>query len=288
LNSGEARLWYTATSEPVSAPLRHAAEVRAVAFAPDGKTLATGSKDGVARLWEVATGNQLGVPMQHQGPVRVVAFNPNGKTVVTASDDGTARLWEATTGKPIGMPLQHRSPVQVVVFSPDGKTLLTCSGTTARLWDAANGKPLAIAALEHQGTVLCAAFRPDGKILATGPTLRGLLGTAPYMRDGSESTLESVINFYNKGGNANEFLDAKMRDLDREKAFEVSRIGKTSFDGPAPKLFGKDQRPIIPRRLGLTASEKQDLVLFLKALQGDPVDAIVSDAEKLIQSAAKR
>jgi cytochrome c peroxidase len=120
------------------------------------------------------------------------------------------------------------------------------------------------------------------------PTLRGLLGTAPYMHDGSEPTLESVINFYNKGGNANEFLDAKMRDLDREKAFEVSRIQRTPFEGPASNLFGSDQRPLIPRRLGLTASEKQDLVLFVKALEGDPVDPIVSDVKKLIQSAAKR
>jgi cytochrome c peroxidase len=62
---------------------------------------------------------------------------------------------------------------------------------------------------------------------------------------------------------------------------------RTPFEGPASKLFGSDQRPIIPRRLGQTASEKQDLVLFLKALQGDPVDPIVSDAEKLIPSAAK-
>ncbi len=67
----------------------------------------------------------------------------------------------------------------------------------------------------HKNPELMGAFKT--------PTLRGLLGTAPYMRDGSEPTLESVINFYNKGGNANEFLDARMRDLDREKAFEVSR-----------------------------------------------------------------
>ena len=132
----------------------------------------------------------------------------------------------------------------------------------------------------HKNPELIGAFKT--------PTLRGLLGTAPFMHDGSEPTLESVINFYNKGGNANEFLDAKMRDLDREKAFEVSRIQRTPFEGPASNLFGSDQRPLIPRRLGLTASEKQDLVLFVKALEGDPVDPIVSDVKKLIQSAAKR
>jgi cytochrome c peroxidase len=130
----------------------------------------------------------------------------------------------------------------------------------------------------HKNPELMGAFKT--------PTLRGLLGTAPYMHDGSEPTLESVIDFYHKGGSANEFLDARMRDLDREKTFEVSRIQKTPFEDPDPKVFGKDQRPIIPRRLGLTGKEKQDLVLFLKALQGDPVDPIVADAQKLLSSAA--
>jgi cytochrome c peroxidase len=132
----------------------------------------------------------------------------------------------------------------------------------------------------HKNTELMGAFKT--------PTLRGLLGTAPYMHDGSETTLEDVIEFYQKGGNANEFLDAKMRDLDREKAFELTGSGKTTFERPAPNLFGKDHRPVFPWRLGLTGQEKQDLVLFLKALQGDPVDAIVSDAGQFPRSVTKR
>ena len=112
------------------------------------------------------------------------------------------------------------------------------------------------------------------------PTLRGLLNTAPYMHDGGEATLEAVVDFYDKGGQANEFLDPKMRNFEAEKAYELSRRNGTAYEGPEVKLFGKDRKPIVPLPLHLTRTEEADLVLFLRALQGDPVDPIVSDRRK--------
>jgi cytochrome c peroxidase len=112
------------------------------------------------------------------------------------------------------------------------------------------------------------------------PTLRGLLDTAPYMHDGSEATLEEVVDFYDRGGRANEFLDAKMRDYQAEKAYELSRRQKTSYAGPPAKLFGKNEKAIIPLKLNLSPEEKADLVLFMRALQGDPVDPLVADPGK--------
>jgi cytochrome c peroxidase len=96
------------------------------------------------------------------------------------------------------------------------------------------------------------------------------------MHDGSERTLEDVVNFYNKGGRANEFLDPLMRDLEAERDYEVARLQDASAALADVKLFGQYQRPIIPLRLGLTRQQKKDLVLFLKALQGDPIDPVVA------------
>jgi len=112
------------------------------------------------------------------------------------------------------------------------------------------------------------------------PTLRGLVSTAPYMHDGSEATLEAVVDYYDKGGQANEFLDPKMRNFESEKAYKLSQRNGTPYQGPEVKFFGKDRKPIVPLALNLTGIEKADLVLFLRALQGDPVDPIVSDRKK--------
>ena len=113
-----------------------------MAFSPDGKTVLTGSFDGMARLWDVATGLPIGQPLVHQGGadvmdygpdgtwahtkgVRAVAFSPDGKTVLTGSSDKTARLWDVATGLPIGEPLYMKALSIAVAFSPDGKTVLT-------------------------------------------------------------------------------------------------------------------------------------------------------------------
>jgi len=71
----------------------HEAEVKAVAFSPDGSRLLTGSDDRSAILWDVATGRIQSVYKGHPGPVQLVAYSPDGQRVATASTDPLARVW---------------------------------------------------------------------------------------------------------------------------------------------------------------------------------------------------
>jgi cytochrome c peroxidase len=64
------------------------------------------------------------------------------------------------------------------------------------------------------------------------PTVRNVALTGPYMHDGSQTTLEEVVEWYDKGGHPNPWLDEKIKKLE------------------------------------LTAQEKADLVAFMKALTG--------------------
>ena len=71
--------------------------VWAVAFAPDGRTLASTSDDQTVRLWDLSDRDRprpLGLPLTgHTGAVRGVAFAPDGRTLATASRHQTVRVW---------------------------------------------------------------------------------------------------------------------------------------------------------------------------------------------------
>jgi cytochrome c peroxidase len=131
--------------------------------------------------------------------------------------------------------------------------------------------------LGHKDPQLVAAFKT--------PTLRGLVGTAPFLHDGSEGTLEKVVDFYDRGGEPSEYLDVKMRNLDAETAYEQSLTKKTQYTGPEVKTY--NGKYIVPLKLNLTEQEKKDLVAFMRSLQGDAVDPIVADRERMPETAAR-
>ncbi|WP_405183659.1 WD40 repeat domain-containing protein (plasmid) [Nocardia sp. NBC_01377] len=150
----------------------HTGTVNSVAFAPDGRTLATGGIDGRVRVWDTATHSPIGDPLTgHTGAVNSVAFAPDGRTLATGDSlDGTVRIWNIATHSPIGDPLPgHTGSVNSVAFAPDGRTLATGDGSdgTVRLWDAIEHRPIGGPLTGHTGTV-SVAFAPDGRTLATG------------------------------------------------------------------------------------------------------------------------
>jgi WD40 repeat protein len=139
----------------------------AVAYSPDGRTLATGGTDGATVIWDANTGEMITTLAGHTDWVRGVAYAPDGQTLATASDDTTAIIWDATTGQPLHTLAGHTDWVKGIAYAPDGQTLTTASDdTTAIIWDATTGQPLHTLT-GHTDWVNGIAYAPDGQTLTT-------------------------------------------------------------------------------------------------------------------------
>jgi WD40 repeat protein len=93
---GAVAAFRTSDGQPVDSSIRHFDRVEALAFAPDGRTLATGGRDGSVRLWGQAGGEYRPlVTFPAAGPVTDLRFSPDGsKLAFVVENRRAADVWD--------------------------------------------------------------------------------------------------------------------------------------------------------------------------------------------------
>ena len=150
-----------------SGRLRHWNDIPDLAFAPDGRMLASVSYDGTAQLWDASNGQPGKTLLGHTHRVHGVAFSPDGKTLATASWDRTVRLWNVSTGELVPTILKHENSVYAVAFGPRDHQLASGSADrTVKLWNSATGD-LERTLSGHLGPVWAVTFNKGGDLVAS-------------------------------------------------------------------------------------------------------------------------
>ena len=199
----------------------HANSITGLAYAPDGRTLASASRDETVKLWDLATGRIRRTFRGHSGPLSAVAFSPDGRLLAASgpvlvrgpggrweSGKGTAiKVWDVANGRERAT-LEHAwRDVPSLTFSPDGARLAAIGGdSNARIWDVATGRlrtdfsmPMPVWRMAISSDLKTLAVSPGGqdrpvvlvdiaarKVVKTLAGAEGPIGSLAFSPDGTK------------------------------------------------------------------------------------------------------
>ena len=176
---GTITLWDAPTGRHIATLQGHTERIPAVAFSPDGATLATALRDGTIKLWAVKTGKHTAILRGRGG--WSIAYSPDGTTLASGLANGTVALSKVETGRRFAILRGHSKRVTSVAFSPDSTKLAVGSANfdnpshgVIKLWEI---PPKAWAVLTGQSSKHLMSIQRESILLRFRPivvhSLRG-------------------------------------------------------------------------------------------------------------------
>ncbi len=157
----------------------HGENITRIAWSPNGKRLASVSRDASVRVWDTETGDCEKMEGGHTAAVLALAWSPDGRRLATGGVDGIIKIWSVDTGKLDRDPEELGSKIIALAWSPDGQRL-ACAPfyQTVEVWDIASWdakeedtkqtNAITKDKVEFGAGAVNLAWSPDGEQLALG------------------------------------------------------------------------------------------------------------------------
>jgi WD40 repeat protein len=134
---GQVRLWQASDGSPIEVQMSspEAGWDGALAFSPDGSTLALGTHLSVL-LWKIPEGSLTQtISLSEPAAATSLAFSPDGALLAAGLSDGSIEWWKAGEAEPAYSQAGHTDMVTGLAFSDDGLFLVSASlDGTMRMW----------------------------------------------------------------------------------------------------------------------------------------------------------
>lgn len=156
----------------------HTDTASALAFAPDGRTLASAAADGTILVWDLATRRPIGRMSPSKAAVNAISYSSDGRSLISGSADGRLCVWDGATFR-----LRHQAepPRETANDDPRGKSILTLvvspgafrwiivgreNSTIRRYAPDLAGEPVLLPREGRPGPCEALAVSPNGRWLA--------------------------------------------------------------------------------------------------------------------------
>lgn len=133
---------------------------------PDGRQLATGSRDGTIALWDSVSGRREGFLPGHQWFVADLAWTPDGRSLFTSAADRRVHRWRMPEGRIERSFRGLEGPGWALAIQPDGSKVAASTRGQVCLWDGNTGSLLHRFNVSSNRYPWMLRFSPNGRWLA--------------------------------------------------------------------------------------------------------------------------